>query len=52
MLEEENKDNYTLTGKQERKTNDAKVEVQMLLQSPEEKVKCHKLKILGNGREG
>lgn len=35
MLEEENEDNYTLTGKQKRKANDAKAEVQMLLQSPE-----------------
>lgn len=40
MLEEDNKDNYTLIGKQERKANDAKAEVQMLPQSPQEKVKC------------
>lgn len=36
MLLEENKDNYTLMGNQERKANDAKAEMQMLLQSPEE----------------
>lgn len=39
MIEEEKKHNYTFIGKQERKANDAKAEVQMFLQSPEEKVK-------------
>lgn len=37
MLEEENKDNNTLMGNQEGKANDAKAEMQTLLQSPEER---------------
>lgn len=42
----------TLIDKQRRKANDVKAEVQMFLQSPEEKVKCDKQNELGNGRKG